>query len=111
MYKQGDIVWVPYPLADQPGKTKVRPAIIISNASSNALDNDMLIAQITSVIRKDKFSFRINNSEITTALPKESEIRCNKIATIRNSLVIGKLSSLKPDKHQELVRKIFLVFE
>ncbi len=111
MYKHGDIVWVPYPLADQPTKTKVRPAIIISGEDSNKLDNDMLIAQITSVIRGDKFSFLISNSDTNTALPKESEIRCNKIATIRKSLIIGKLASLKSTKQKELYRKICSVFE
>jgi len=110
MYKQGDIVWVPYPLADKQGKTKVRPAIIISSEESNSLDNDLLIAQITSIIRSDKFSFRVRNSDLENPLPKESEIRCNKITTIRKQLIMGKLSSLKSSKQRELYKRICSVF-
>jgi len=77
----------------------------------NVLDNDMLIAQITSIIRGDKFSFQIRNSDLEIPLPKESEIRCNKIATIRKQLIIGKLSSLKPSKQRDLYKKICSVFD
>lgn len=106
MYKQGDIITVKYPFSDKPQKTKLRPAIVISNKKSNSLDNDLLIAPITSTIRATLFSFPLDNKDLTKPLPKNSEIRCNKITTIRQKLVIDKISFLKKKKHKELVEKI-----
>ena len=45
MYKQGDIIAVHYPLTDKPAKTKLRPAVVVSNELSNQMDNDILVAQ------------------------------------------------------------------
>ena len=64
MYKQGDIITVKYPFSDKPQKAKLRPAIVISNKKSNNLDNDLLIAPITTTIRATPFSFTIDNKDI-----------------------------------------------
>jgi len=106
MYGQGDIISVWYPFSDNFKKGKSRPAIVISNEQSNLLDNDLLIAPLTSTIRNDPFSFPINNTDLTNPLPKECEIRCNKITTIRHTLIQGKVSSLKKHKHPELIKKV-----
>ena len=94
MYKQGDIIWVRFPFSDKPDKARVRPAIVVNNRISNKLDNDLLICPITTTLRNTPFSFVINTSDVTTPLPEKSEIRCNKIYTLRNHFVISKLSFL-----------------
>jgi mRNA-degrading endonuclease toxin of MazEF toxin-antitoxin module len=55
-FKQFDIIWAYYPFSDITEKSKLRPAIIVSNESSNSLDNDFLVCQITSKLREDKKS-------------------------------------------------------
>jgi mRNA interferase MazF len=95
MYKQGDIIIINYPFSDDLKKSKLRPSIIISNQKSNSLDNDLLICPITTSIRASQFSYLIDEHDITNALPRNSEIRCNKIATIRFTLIVNKISSLK----------------
>jgi len=111
MYKQGDIIWVKYPFSDQPQTSKLRPAVVVSNEVSNRLDNDLLIAQITSALRGDAFSFTLTDKEVTGQLPKTSEVRCNKIVTIRQQLVEGKLSAIQPEKLHVLIRKVIKSFE
>ena len=110
MYKQGDIIWVRFPFSDKPDKARVRPAIVVNNRISNKLDNDLLICPITTTLRNTPFSFVINTSDVTTPLPEKSEIRCNKIYTLRNHFVISKLSFLKKDKHKLLIDKICSCF-
>jgi mRNA interferase MazF len=53
-YKQGDIVFVPFPFSDDTG-SKFRPAIVISN---NRVNNslDIILAQITAKPRNDEFT-------------------------------------------------------
>ncbi|TZF85660.1 type II toxin-antitoxin system PemK/MazF family toxin (plasmid) [Pedobacter sp. BS3] len=43
MYRQGDIIAVHYPLTDKPAKSKLRPALVVSNYTSNKLDSDLLV--------------------------------------------------------------------
>lgn len=78
-YQQFDIVWVKYPFSDQREKAKNRPALIVSNASSNAEDRDYLICPITSTLREGTFSFLLSEDRVEVPLPLVCEVRCNKI--------------------------------
>ena len=106
MYQQGDIISVNYPFSDDFKKSKLRPAIIISNQKSNNLDGDVLICPITSTIRESEFSFLLNDIDLSDPLPKNSEIRCNKIATIRSSLILNKISALNIEALRIVLLKI-----
>ena len=108
MFQQGDIISVWYPFSDNPKKGKVRPAIIISNEASNQLDHDLLIIPITSTLRQDAVSFPIDNNDLTVALPEDCEARCNKITTIRDTVVYGKVSSLARKTHRSDQQSLFL---
>lgn len=106
MYVQGDIIIVKYPFSDDPNKQKLRPAVIVSNAASNNLDKDYLVCPITSTLRDSKFSFLLQDNHTTNRLPKESEIRCNKIVTIRDKLIKDKFSTLNEDAKQEVIKRV-----
>ncbi len=105
-YKQGDLVWLNYPYSDDFSQSKRRPAIIISNDISNSLDDDYLLCPITSILRNDVFSFRLEKEFLSRPLPKVSEVRCNKIVTVRESLIIAKFASLS---HSEIMKLIEVV--
>jgi mRNA interferase MazF len=109
-YKQGDLVWINYPYSDNFSQSKRRPAIIVSNDISNSLDDDYLLCPITSNLRNDSFSFRLENEHLSRPLPKISEVRCNKIVTVRESIIIAKFASLLPSKIPKLIEIIKTVF-
>lgn len=110
-YKQFDIVWAPYPFSDMAEKSKPRPGIIVSNEFSNDLDNDFLVCPITSKLREDRFSVALTDEMLTDSLDLESEIRCNKIATIRKKLIMYKVGELMPEYHDKILEKIKSAFD
>ena len=103
MYKQGDIIVVHFPFSDNIKKSKMRPAIVISNEISNNIDHDLIICPITTMLRRSVFSFLLDNGDLHEPLPQNSEVRCNKIATIRSNLVLSKISELSKDKMDDLI--------
>lgn len=105
-YKQGDLVWLNYPYSDDFSQSKRRPAIIISNDISNSLDDDYLLCPITSILRNDIFSFRLENEFLSRPLPKISEVRCNKIVTVRESIIIAKFASLASSQISNLIEVV-----
>lgn len=93
-------------MSDKPEKSKIRPVLIVSNDQSNQLDNDFLIIPITSKLRQQPFEILLTAQRITQPLPELSAVRCNKMHTIRNTRIIGKISSLTPDAMLEVVSTI-----
>jgi mRNA-degrading endonuclease toxin of MazEF toxin-antitoxin module len=112
MYKQGDIIAVHYPLTDKPAKTKLRPAIVVSNELSNQLDSDILVCPITTKTRESQFSYLLNDSHLTQSLLPNSEVRCNKIMTIRvwEKQIIGKISEVNSQTLIEILNLVKSVF-
>jgi mRNA-degrading endonuclease toxin of MazEF toxin-antitoxin module len=111
-YKQGDIIIVKYPLSDKPEKSIVRPVLIISNQISNAEDNDVLVCQITTRLRNNHFLYPISDNHVTVPMPQASEVRCNKIATIRiwDKIVLDKLSAVTPAALQAILKIVGSAF-
>ena len=105
-YSRGEIVWADYPLFDKPAKSKIRPVLIVSNAESNALDNDLLIVPITSRIRGQLFEIVLTKDKLTFLLPALSAVRCNKTHTIRTTRIIGKIAAVNPTALKEIVDAI-----
>lgn len=110
-YKQFDIIWTQFPLSYKIDKLKLRPALIISNQISNGLDNDFVVCPITSRIRGDKFAIALTDEMVSNSLDVESEMRCNKITTIRNSLFSGKIGELLPEYRNTVLEKINGAFD
>ena len=110
-YNQFDIVWAQFPLSDKLDKLKMRPVIIVSNDESNRLDNDIMVCPITSKLRGDSFSFLLLDSMITIPLIIVSEIRCNKIMTLRHNLITEKAGNLHINFHRILLEKLYLAFK
>lgn len=102
-YFQGDIILLPYPYTDL-SKTKQRPAVIISNGAVNK--QNYIVAKITSVIRGDKFSFPIAQSDIDRELKYESEVRTNELFTVSPTIIIKKFASFKKEPLKRLTENI-----
>jgi mRNA interferase MazF len=110
MYKQGDIVLVPFPFTNQAG-TKHRPALVISGSLLNKTA-DIILVQITSKNKTDGFSIPINNNtDLTIPLKYLSEIRCNKLLVIDQSLIVIKISAVKSKIVSRVVTTITALFQ
>jgi mRNA interferase MazF len=92
MYKQGDIILMPFP-NDDFLSSKQRPAIIISKNRSRV--GSYIVAKITSVLRNDDQSFELLNSDISMPLRLPSELRCDSLMTVTEYLIIKKITTLK----------------
>lgn len=102
-YKQGDIVFLPFPFTDL-SSAKQRPAVIISQNGLNY--PNYIVAKITSVIRADRCSFAIQPDDTDVPLKYESEVRTNDLVTIHHSLIMRKIASFKKDALIQLTEAI-----
>ena len=103
-FSKGDIVIIPVPFTDNKGY-KLRPAVVISNDTIHQT-GDVVIVQITSKLKQDNLSITLSNEDMTEGLPVQSYIRVHKIFVLEQSLIKGKVSSLKNAKYQELIQRI-----
>ena len=101
MYKQGDIILVPFPFSDHLTTTKQRPAVIISKDSLN--HNRYIVAKITSVLGKSNHALPIFKKDIDFELHKASQINADEIFTLSESLIIKKIGAFRRDALERLV--------
>ena len=92
IYKQGDIVVVPFPFTDL-SQQKRRPALVVSNDTVNTT-GDYLLAQITSRNKQDDLSVAIADSDYRgNQLPVTSYVRVHKLFCLSQSLIEKKVSA------------------
>ena len=110
MYKFASIVLVPFPFTDL-SSSKLRPAMIISD--NNNENEDVILAFISTKISNDKHSIQLKSDSkefLLTGLKKTSEIRLDKIATLRKSIILGELGFVSKEfiaKNRDRFYKIF----
>ena len=109
MYKQGDIVLVPFPPSNL-SQAKLRPVIIISNQIVNDTE-DVIVIQITSNIRNDNFSFQLKEGFLLEPMPYVSEVRTHKFFTIEKSLIKMKITEMRKKHFLNLINKVISLFK
>jgi len=103
MYKQREIVLVPFPYSDL-SSSKRRPVLIISNNNYNKKFPDSLVAVITSNLYKDDYSVALFNNDLEMGLlPEPSIIKCRKLFTIEQSQILKRFSLLSEEKFDEVI--------
>lgn len=110
-YKQFDIIWTKFPFSDKVEQYKIRPAVVISNRLRNNLDNDIIACPITSQIRGDVFGVELIDNMLSNSLDIKSEIRCNKLMTIRKSLIVSKSGEVLSPYHHIIIEKVWSAFD
>ena len=106
MYKQRQIVLVPFPYSDL-SATKRRPVLIVSNDSYNKTFNDVVVCVITSNLRKDEYSVTLSNDDLEIGvLPESSVIKSHKLFTIHKDKIIKIFSQVKEEFFSQVNVKI-----
>jgi len=102
MYKQGDIVQIPFPYTDLTGFKK-RPALIISNEKINKPDK--ICCLVTSKFHEE--DLEITKSFINQGnLPFKSAVRPHRIFTIHEKIIIKKFCTINDKLHDNIIEKV-----
>jgi mRNA interferase MazF len=106
MYKQREVVLVPFPYSDL-SATKKRPVLIVSNDEYNQRFEDVVVCVITSSQFKDSYSLSLENSHLEMGvLPESSIIKTHKLFTVHKSKIIRKFSLVRNDHFEQVVQRI-----
>lgn len=96
IYKQFDIVKLPFPFTDKKAEKK-RPALIISKPSYQENHHHCIFTMITSAKQSQWVDDVVISDLALAGLPSDSKVRF-KIFSLHTSLIIGYLGKLpKPD--------------
>ena len=102
----GDIVVVSFPFTDL-SNSRRRPALVLSNLEGD----DIVICEITSVMRSDAYVISLDNRDLESGkLKTNSIIRPNRIVTIHKNKISYKFGKIKNSKLQEVLGKVKIVF-
>ena len=102
MYRQGDIVLIPFPYSDV-SATKQRPVLVLSNTNYNQMQSDLVVAAITSNLTSKTYTIQITAADLDEGLLRAtSAVRADKIYTFSNQIVIKKFGHLKPSLFTEV---------
>ena len=103
MYKQRDIVLIPFPYSDLSG-AKQRPALIISNKNLSK-SQDRMCCLITSTNTKDGTLISSNFLEQGT-LPLKSWVKPYRIFTVHENIIKKKICSVTHSFHDRIISHI-----
>ena len=113
IYKQGDVVLVPFPFVDNDGEKK-RPALIISANWYNSANVTYVMAAITSSIpvtlARDQYHIRGRDVE-DAGLTKDSIVRCGTLFTIDRGRVHRKLGAPSRGTFDQILQLVYSVFK
>jgi len=91
---KGDVVVIPFPFSDL-SASKRRPALVVADLDGN----DVILCQITSVARNDRYSIPLTKSDFNEGkLKVESRIRPNRLFTADRSIIEYKAGTLTNEK-------------
>jgi len=113
IYKQGDIVLVPFPFPDL-STTKKRPALVISADWYNQKYHDVVLAGITSHIpvTLQDLDYSISEFDFKTGqLYKKSIVKLGKLFTIESNLIIKKIADLQENILTEILNQLTKLFQ
>jgi mRNA interferase MazF len=109
-----DIVLLTYPFTDLTA-TKVRPAVVVSQASYNQTSQDAVFILITTnVARSSSFDVIVSKTHPEfhqTGLRHESAIRIDKIFTLSKALAAKTLGRLEIQLQKEVEKQLRLFLE
>ena len=111
IYKQRDIVLVPFPFSDLSG-LKVRPVLILSNDTYNRQSADVVVCGLTTNLHPSPYSIIIATSDIEVAgtLRHTSRVKADTIASLEQSILIKQIACLKLAIFNQVIAQIQALF-
>ena len=103
MYKQGDVVLIPFPYSDLTN-SKLRPALIISNERLKEI-NDKICCLVTTSSRTGDLEIQKNDFEFAK-LPFKSWVRPYRLFTLDERIVRKRLCTLNKKFNLKLIKKV-----
>jgi len=103
MFKQGDIVLIPFPYSDLT-ISKKRPALIISNEKTNSME-DKICCLITTKPHKDDLPI-LSSSFEKGNLPFKSFVKPHRIFTLNEGIIIKRLCRINSDFHRKVIGRL-----
>ncbi len=114
MYKQGDVVLLPFPPTNQfaslaQARPKNRPAVIVSADWFFYLRGDYVVIALTSQPKRDCFDLEIRDYK-QAGLLKPSVARIGKFLTVHPIIIIKKLGELTEDDQKNVLGRTMWPF-
>ena len=112
IYKQGDIVLVPFPFTDL-STVKKRPALVVSADWYNKRYRDVVLVAVTSHVPLilDELDYRITETDFMTGkLYKDSIVKLGKVFTIESSLIIKRICDVRGQTMDKILDQLNSVY-
>ena len=107
IYKQGEIVIIPFPFSDL-SAIKQRPVLILSKDFDNQNTDDVLICGITSNLKESKHSILIENNNLSYgSIPRISRIKVDKLFTLSQSIITKKVGQVNKETFEKVKKEFF----
>ena len=112
IYKQRDIVLVPFPFSDLSG-LKVRPVLILSNDVYNDQSADVVVCGLTTNLRPLPYSIIIEPSdiEVSGTLRHTSRIKADTVASLEQSILIKQIARLKLVVFNQVITQLTMLIQ
>ena len=102
MYKQGEIVIVPFPFSDL-SSIKQRPVLVLSKNVDNEETENIITCGITSNVKDARYSVLFdNNNLIDGNVPKQSRVKVDKLFTISRDIVKKKVGRINKETFEKV---------
>ena len=104
MYKQKDIVLLPFPYSDLTG-AKQRPAVIISNEKLNKTQDRICCLITSNILTTD--GLPLSASALTEGtLPFKSLVKPQRLFTVHEKIIKKKLATITDSFHEQIVAEV-----
>ena len=107
IYKQRDIVLVPFPFSDLSGQ-KVRPVLVLSNDAYNQQSADVVVCGLTTNLSPAPYSIVIEVTDVEQlgTLRHKSKVKADTIASLEQSILIKQIARLKLPIFNQVIAEI-----
>ncbi len=107
MFKQGDILIVPFPFSDL-SSVKQRPVLILSKTSDNEISDDIITCGITSNLKDAKHSVLIDSSSLEEGnIPAKSRIKIDKLFSIEKNIIKKKIGRINKEIFEKVKNEFY----
>jgi mRNA interferase MazF len=101
-FVKGDVVVAPFPFSDL-SNSKRRPAVVVATLTGD----DVILCQITSQNVSDSYAIPLTSSDFAEGkLPRNSNIRPNRLFTAESSIILYRAGKLKSTKLKAVISKL-----